>query len=83
MITQMPKEGLENTKLRVATINVRTLQGKNRPKAAMLECRRVNIACLQETRWNGNKILKEVIVKEMEVCMEMSRSGGLKQCWLP
>ena len=41
--------------LRVGTINIGTLTGKGREVAYLMERRRVDILCLQETRWKGKK----------------------------
>lgn len=40
---------------RVGTINIGTLTGKSREIADLVERRRVDILCLQETRWKGKK----------------------------
>ena len=44
-----------HTKLRVATLNTGTLSGRFREIAAVLEERRVDICCMQETKWVGSK----------------------------
>uniref|UniRef100_A0A914WAH4 Endonuclease/exonuclease/phosphatase domain-containing protein n=1 Tax=Plectus sambesii TaxID=2011161 RepID=A0A914WAH4_9BILA len=41
--------------LRLATINVGSLTGRGRELADMLKRRRVDIACVQETKWKGSK----------------------------
>ncbi|XP_046844904.1 uncharacterized protein LOC124438748 [Xenia sp. Carnegie-2017] len=41
--------------LRVATLNIGTLTGKSREIADMMKRRRIDILCLQETRWTGGK----------------------------
>ena len=41
--------------LRVGTLNVGTMTGKGRELADMMERRKVDILCVQETRWKGSK----------------------------
>ncbi|KAK6742165.1 hypothetical protein RB195_009808 [Necator americanus] len=40
---------------RLATLNVGTLTGRSRELAGSLRKRRVDICCVQETRWKGSK----------------------------
>ena len=40
---------------RVGTLNIRTMTGRGRELADMMERRNVNILCLQETKWKGSK----------------------------
>ena len=54
------KKLVHNVKLRLATLNIGTLIGKGMELVDTLIRRRVNIACLQETKWAGSK------VKELE-----------------
>ena len=42
-------------KLRVATLNVETMTGKGREVADLMEQRGVDILCVQETRWKGQR----------------------------
>ena len=42
-------------KLKVATLNVGTMTGKGREVADLMEQRGVDILCVQETRWKGEK----------------------------
>ena len=42
-------------KLRVATLNVETMTGKGREVVDLMERRRVDILCVQETRWKGER----------------------------
>ena len=42
-------------KLRVATLNVGTMTGKEREVADLMERRGVDILCVQETRWKGER----------------------------
>ena len=53
------KKLVHNIKLRLATLNIGTLTGKCLELVDTLIRRRVNIACLQETKWVGSKA-KEV-----------------------
>ena len=41
--------------LRFCTLNVGTLTGRHREVAAMLSRRKVDVCCLQETKWKGSK----------------------------
>lgn len=41
--------------LRFGTINIGTMTGRSRELAAALKARRINIACVQETKWSGAK----------------------------
>ncbi|KAK3514119.1 hypothetical protein QTP70_005119 [Hemibagrus guttatus] len=41
--------------LRIETLNVGTMTGKGRELADMMERRKVDILCVQETRWKGSK----------------------------
>ncbi|KAK3527991.1 hypothetical protein QTP86_013103 [Hemibagrus guttatus] len=43
--------------LRIGTLNVGTMTEKGRELADMMERRKVDILCLQETRWKGSKAL--------------------------
>uniref|UniRef100_A0A914W7K1 Endonuclease/exonuclease/phosphatase domain-containing protein n=1 Tax=Plectus sambesii TaxID=2011161 RepID=A0A914W7K1_9BILA len=45
----------ETKLLRLATLNIGILTGRSREIAEVLKRRRVDIACLQETRWKGQK----------------------------
>ena len=42
-------------KLRVATLNVGTMTGKEREAEDLMERRGVDMLCVQETRWKGKK----------------------------
>ena len=46
---------LAKIKVRFKTINIGTMTGQSREVAEMLKRRRVEIACVQETKWKGNK----------------------------
>ena len=41
--------------VRVGTLNVGTMTGKGRELADMMDRRKVDIFCVQETKWKGNK----------------------------
>ena len=43
------------TLIRVVTLNIRTMTGRGRELEDMMERRNVDILCLQETKWKGNK----------------------------
>ncbi|XP_065323057.1 craniofacial development protein 2-like [Gordionus sp. m RMFG-2023] len=44
-------------KTRLASLNIGMLEGKTRELASMLNKRKVDIACIQETKWKGQKTL--------------------------
>ena len=41
--------------IRVGTLNIKTMTGRERELADMMERRNVDILCLQETMWKGSK----------------------------
>ena len=43
------------TRLMIATLNVGSMTGKGRELADALNRRRIDISCVQETRWKGSK----------------------------
>lgn len=49
------KKLVHNVKLRLASLNIGSLTGKGMELVDTLIRRRVNIACLQETKWVGSK----------------------------
>ena len=56
----LPHRGLLRLKkrvqiLRITTLNVGSMTGKGMEIADFIARRRVNILCVQETRWKGNK----------------------------
>ncbi|MGL4931832.1 MAG: endonuclease/exonuclease/phosphatase family protein, partial [Aeromonas sp.] len=56
----LPAQGRSRLKklvqcLRLATLNIGTLTGRTRELADALNTRRVDIACMQETKWKGAK----------------------------
>ncbi|XP_047989245.1 craniofacial development protein 2-like [Leguminivora glycinivorella] len=49
------KKLVREVRLRIASWNVGTMTGRGRELADVLERRRINVACLQETKWKGQK----------------------------
>ncbi|XP_045454524.1 craniofacial development protein 2-like [Melitaea cinxia] len=49
------KRRVQEVNLRIASWNVGTMTGRGRELADVLERRRINIACLQETKWKGQR----------------------------
>ena len=41
--------------LRIASLNIGTTTGKSRELADLMKTRRIDVMCLQETRWGGTK----------------------------
>ncbi|KAK3516279.1 hypothetical protein QTP70_008640 [Hemibagrus guttatus] len=52
---QREKRKGKSVGLRIGTMNVGTMTGKGRELADMMERRKVDILCVQETRWKGSK----------------------------
>ncbi|KAK3533956.1 hypothetical protein QTP70_035003, partial [Hemibagrus guttatus] len=52
---QREKRKGKSVGLRIGTLNVGTMTGKGRELADMMEKRKVDILCVQETRWKGSK----------------------------
>ncbi|KAK3521229.1 hypothetical protein QTP70_001038 [Hemibagrus guttatus] len=52
---QREKRKGKSVGLRIGTLNVGTTTGKGRELADMMERRKVDILCVQETRWKGSK----------------------------
>ncbi|KAK3562197.1 hypothetical protein QTP86_030194 [Hemibagrus guttatus] len=52
---QREKRKGKSVGLRIGTLNVGTMTGKGRERADMMERRKVDILCVQETRWKGSK----------------------------
>ncbi|KAK3515256.1 hypothetical protein QTP70_013019 [Hemibagrus guttatus] len=52
---QREKRKVKSVGLRIGTLNVGTMTGKGRELADMMERRKVDILCVQETRWKGSK----------------------------
>ncbi|KAI5621580.1 hypothetical protein C0J50_18849 [Silurus asotus] len=49
------KEKCRRVEVRVGTLNVGTMTGKGREVADMMERRKLDMLCVQETKWKGNK----------------------------
>ncbi|KAK3540502.1 hypothetical protein QTP70_032462 [Hemibagrus guttatus] len=52
---QREKRKGKSVGLRIGTLNVGTMTGKGRELADMMERRKMDILCVQETRWKGSK----------------------------
>ncbi|KAK3573472.1 hypothetical protein QTP86_024683 [Hemibagrus guttatus] len=52
---QREKRKVKSVGLRIGTLNVGTMTGKGRELADVMERRKVDILCVQETRWKGSK----------------------------
>ncbi|KAK3555175.1 hypothetical protein QTP86_010042 [Hemibagrus guttatus] len=52
---QREKRKGKSVGLRIGTLNAGTMTGKGRELADMMERRKVDILCVQETRWKGSK----------------------------
>ncbi|KAK3517633.1 hypothetical protein QTP70_013645 [Hemibagrus guttatus] len=52
---QREKRKGKSVGLRIGTLNVGTMTGKGRELADMMERKKVDILCVQETRWKGSK----------------------------
>ncbi|KAK3510437.1 hypothetical protein QTP70_006843 [Hemibagrus guttatus] len=52
---QREKKKGKSVGLRIGTLNVGTMTGKGRELADVMERRKVDILCVQETRWKGSK----------------------------
>ena len=51
----MVKKLVQNTKLKLATRNIGTMTGKGMELVDTMRRRKVHVACLQETKWVGEK----------------------------
>ena len=61
-----------NQSLRIASLNIGTMTGKSRELADLMKTRRIDVMCLQETRWGGNK------AREIGDGCKLFYSGGKK-----
>ncbi|KAK3528623.1 hypothetical protein QTP70_006031 [Hemibagrus guttatus] len=52
---QREKRKAKSVGLRIGTLNVGTMTGKGRELADVMERRKMDILCVQETRWKGSK----------------------------
>ena len=55
MQRQQEKKRSRKVEVRVGTLNVGTMTGKGRELADVMERRKIDILCVQETRWKGSK----------------------------
>ena len=51
----MSRRKVKRVELKVGTLNVGTMTGKSRELADVMERRKVDVLCVQETRWKGEK----------------------------
>ena len=58
--------------LRIASLNIGTMTGKSRELADLMKTQRIDVMCLQETRWGGNK------ARELGDGCKLFYSGGKK-----
>ena len=58
------------TRLRIATLNVGSMTVKGSELADVLNRRRIDIACVKETRWKGSK------AKELDEGYKLYYHGG-------
>ena len=52
----MNRKKATRVELKVGTLNVGTMMGKSRELADVMERRKVDVLCVQETRWKGEKV---------------------------
>ncbi|KAF7711286.1 hypothetical protein HF521_000297 [Silurus meridionalis] len=52
---QQEKEKWRRVEVQVGTLNVGTMTGKGREVADMMERKKVDMLCVQETKWKGSK----------------------------
>ncbi|XP_057306907.1 uncharacterized protein LOC130645064 [Hydractinia symbiolongicarpus] len=55
-VTQLSHHKVDNTRLRMASVNVGTLRGRAGEVVEMLERRSVDMCCVQEVRWRGASV---------------------------
>ena len=58
--------------LRITSLNIGTMTGKSSELADLMKTRRIDVMCLQETRWGGNK------ARELGDGYKLFYSGGKK-----
>ncbi|XP_045112277.1 craniofacial development protein 2-like [Portunus trituberculatus] len=68
------KKKTHTRNLKIGSINVGSMTGKGRELVDMLERRRVEICCIQETRWRGNKA--KPLGKEYKLIYSGADAGG-------
>ncbi|XP_068234066.1 craniofacial development protein 2-like [Palaemon carinicauda] len=54
-INTQAQRKISEERMRVATLNVRTMSGKGRELVDLVHRRKIGVPCVQETRWKGNK----------------------------
>ena len=59
-------------KMQTESLNIGTMTGKSRELADLMKTRRIDVMCLQETRWGGNK------ARELGDGCKLFYSGGKK-----
>ncbi|KAI5611767.1 hypothetical protein C0J50_1408 [Silurus asotus] len=74
------KEKCRRVEVRVGTLNVGTMTGKGREVADMMERRKVDMLCVQETKWKMSKAVDMLCVQETKWKGSKSRNigGGFK-----
>ncbi|XP_067132622.1 uncharacterized protein [Centruroides vittatus] len=68
------KEKRKKTSIGIGTLNIGTLNGKSRELVDLMQRRQVNILCLQETRWKGNKA--KVLGEGYKLFVSGANKGG-------
>ena len=51
----MSRRKVKRLELKVGMLNVGTMTGKSREPADVMERRKVDVLCVQETQWKGEK----------------------------
>ncbi|KAI5735913.1 hypothetical protein M8J77_024198 [Diaphorina citri] len=69
-LTKLAQKDEKKKKVRVGTLNLGTMNGKGREIVDMMQKRRVDVLCIQETRWKGNK------AKQLEEGYKIYYSGA-------
>ena len=54
-LSSQERKKAKKVKLKIATLNVGTMTGKGREVVDLMERREVDILCVQETRWKGER----------------------------
>lgn len=68
-----PKKRAQTIDLRVGTLNIGTMTGKGRAIADLMRTRKVDVLCVQDTRWTGDK------AKELGDGYKLIYSGANKE----
>ena len=61
----------------IATVNVGTMTGRGREVVDVMESRNTDVLCVQETRWNGQKVRELGKGYEMYYMGMDNRSNGI------